>query len=433
MRSQSIPGYPPLAAGVTGRPQVAVRAIPSTLYWLVALAVGSSFYVAIEPAPTDIFFLVMFCVVLFRRGIKLPLDLNPILGTGVIVFYGASVFSLLWSHDVARGAIFLSVTTYLLISWYLVIALLANYGAPMWELIQRAFLVAAVLGALIGFVSHFSTVLQDYLAVQSSYGERARGAFKDPNVYAPFLCAALLLVINQMITRRLFSVISILMLCLFAVEILAAFSRGGYGNVVVALFVFFGLQLFVIRRRGWLGRSVVLVALGSLTLAITFTIFLKVAGLSDFLVERLQMQDYDTKRFAAQMLAFDTVAKAPFGIGPGQSEEIFRLAPHSLYLRIVAENGLLAGLSFLLMLAATLWTCVRGAWRRGPFQDLYACCLAILSGILVNSLVIDSLHWRHFYLFLAIPIGLRQYELRAGRVARSAVDGAPRNSPVRLR
>jgi len=87
-----------------------------------------------------------------------------------------------------------------------------------------------VLGALIGLISHFSTILQDYLGVQSAYGQRARGAFKDPNVYAPFLCAALLLVINQMVTRRLLSVVSILLLCLFSLEILAAFSRGAYAT-----------------------------------------------------------------------------------------------------------------------------------------------------------------------------------------------------------
>jgi hypothetical protein len=74
------------------------------------------------------------------------------------------------------------------------------------------------------------------------------------------------------------------------------------------------------------------------------------------------------------------------------------------------ENGLVALLGFCLFLAATLWISLWAALRRGPFQEIHLCCLAILVGILVNSLVIDSLHWRHFFLFLAVPVGLAHYE-----------------------
>jgi O-antigen ligase len=328
-----------------------------------------------------------------------------------------SLVSLLASQQFGRAVFYFSVTAYLVATWYVVVGLLANYGTRMWELIRKAFLFAALIAALIGLISHFSTVLQDYLLVQTPYGERARGAFKDPNVYGPFLCAALLLVINDMITRRLLSLVPISLLCLFSLELLASFSRGAYVNLGVALFMYFFIQLFIIRRRDWIVRSMLIIIFGSIFAITASIVFIETLGLKDFLFDRLQMQSYDVYRFSTQSLALATVADAPFGVGPGQSEILFPLSTHSLYLRIAAENGIFAVLCWIMFLMTTFWISLRGIWRPGPYRDVYACCLAILAGILVNSLVIDSLHWRHFFLFLAIPIGLWQHEMWAAGAA----------------
>jgi O-antigen ligase len=423
MQSQSYERHTALTPA--GAPSAA-RAIPSALYWLVALTIGSSFYVAIEPTPTDLLFLLLFAVVLFKRGVRFPLDLNPVLTIGLVGFSAGSILSLIAS-EVGLAGFYLAVTAYLLIAWYMVVMLLANYGTPMWELIQRAFLVAAVLGALIGLVSHFSTILQDYLGVQASYGDRARGAFKDPNVYAPFLCAALLLVINRMVTRRFSSVLSLLLLCLFSLEILAAFSRGAYVNLAVSLFVYFSLLFFVISRRDWMTRSLVIIVVGSIFVVAASVVFLRASGLDDFFSDRLALQRYDDKRFSAQSRALDALVELPFGIGPGQTQTVFSMSPHNIYIRIAIENGLFSLLCFLMFLATTIWIALRGAWRRGPYQDVYGCCVAILIGILVNSLVIDSLHWRHFFLFLAIPIGLARYERWRARAVVSSADAPTRS------
>jgi O-antigen ligase len=401
--------------------------VPPVLYWLVALAIGSSFYVVIEPAPTDLFFLLLFAAVLGKKGIRFPLDLNPILAIGLLGFAAGSTLSLLWSRDFGHAALFFSITTYMLVSWYLVVTLLQNYGPPTWELIRRAFLVAAALAAIIGLVSHFSSVLQNVLALRDVEGLRTRSAFKDPNVYAPFLCAALLLVINQIITRRLLSITSLSLLCLFAVELLAAFSRGAFVNFAVSLSVYFGLLVCFSPRRDWLSRSFMIALVGSILVVVASIVFLKTARLEDFLFTRLQLQSYDTERFSTQALAIATLAEAPFGIGPGQSDVWFPVAPHNVYIRIMAENGLLTGLCWLLFLSVIVWIGMRGARRPGPFQDVYICTLAILAGIMVNSLVIDSLHWRHFFLFLAIPIGLARYERWRARAAISIAGVATRS------
>jgi O-antigen ligase len=417
MRSQSYQRYVPIAAARPPAAAGAGRTIPAALYWLLALAVGTSFYVAVEPAPTDVLFLVLFVAVLMVRRLRFPLDLNPLIGVGMLLFVAASVLSLLWSEDMDRGIFYLSVTLYLLATWYVVVVLLANYGQQAWDLILRAFLTAAVIVALIGFTTHFTPVLQDHLGVQPAFGERSRGTFKDPNVYAPFLTAALLLVLNRMITSG-FSLFRVALFCLFSLEILAAFSRGGYVNLVAALGMFFALQLFIVRRKDWMLRSVIALGLGMIVVAPLAFLFLHITGLDDFLAARLQIQHYDSQRFGSQELAISMVGEAPLGIGPGQSDLLLPISPHNLYLRVAIENGIAAAIGFYTVLAVTLWICLQGVAGRGPFRALYGCCLAILVGMLVNSLVIDSLHWRHLFLFLAVPLGLWQHERWVARAAR---------------
>jgi O-antigen ligase len=153
-----------------------------------------------------------------------------------------------------------------------------------------------------------------------------------------------------------------------------------------------------------------IIIVGSLIVVALSIVFIRAAGMEELLLERLQLQHYDSERFSTQSMALIALSDSPLGVGPGQSEILFPQSTHNLYVRIAIENGFLSALFFLVFLAATFWISLQGAWRCGPHQDVYVCCIAILAGILVNSLVIDSLHWRHFFLFLAVPIGLDHYE-----------------------
>jgi hypothetical protein len=122
------------------------------------------------------------------------------------------------------------------------------------------------------------------------------------------------------------------------------------------------------------------------------------------------MQRYDDKRFGNQLEAVSRLDESPFGVGPGRAPQELGLNTHSLYVNVAFEYGVLGGVSFYLFLLTTIWIALSGVLRRGPYAMLYATFLAILMGILVNSLVIDTLHWRHLFLFLALPVGLDRYE-----------------------
>lgn len=408
-------GTAPAGGRSQDAPTLIHRRIPAVLRWLAALAIGSSFFVVVEPAPTDLAFITLLVALFLIPGPRPVLNLNAVALLSLFIFLLVSTLSLLapfYAFD--RLIFYYSVTIYLVLTWYTIVVLLANYGAQMWLLLYRSFLIAATLAALIGFLVYFTGVSNIFGLFDTTYGDRVRSAFKDPNVYAPFLCAALLLVINEIIARRGLNILTLVLLCLFTIQILAAFSRGAFVNLAVSLVVYFSLIL-IIQRKKWLVRSILLSGIGLLLVVPTLVFFLQITGLEDFLLGRLRLQGYDTERFATHALALKTIGEAPFGIGPGQSEFAFPLSTHNLYLRVAVENGVLGAVSFACFLMVTLWFALYGALRRGPFQDIYICSLAILSGILVNSLVIDTLHWRHFFLFLAVPLGLRQHEVWLAR------------------
>jgi O-antigen ligase len=126
--------------------------------------------------------------------------------------------------------------------------------------------------------------------------------------------------------------------------------------------------------------------------------------ISSMLEARFKLQGYDNDRFSTHEAAIKASLKNPLGIGPGQSEEYFNYATHNVYLRVLTENGFVGFIGYFGFLLLTLiQAAIRSFKTRGELSNHYALALAALIGILLNSLVIDSLHWRHMWFLAAIP------------------------------
>jgi hypothetical protein len=148
--------------------------------------------------------------------------------------------------------------------------------------------------------------------------------------------------------------------------------------------------------------------------------YLRDTGLGDFFSQRITLQQYDDKRFGTQLEALSRLDEFPLGVGPGYAAPVLGQNTHNVYVNVLFEYGVLGGISFYLFVLTTIWIALSGVLRRGPYSMLYATFLAILTGVLVNSMVIDTLHWRHLFLFLALPIGLARYERAQSALARRA-------------
>jgi O-antigen ligase len=126
-------------------------------------------------------------------------------------------------------------------------------------------------------------------------------------------------------------------------------------------------------------------------------------GSTKFVEQRAHEQQYDTGRFSAQQAGIKLGEDHPFGVGPGQFDVLEPLAAHSLYVRAFAEQGPGGLFVLVALLLATLGFAARNAARgRDTYGIGSAALLGAWCGMLANSVVIDTLHWRHLWLVAAL-------------------------------
>jgi len=398
----------------------ASASVPACLAILVALTVATSSFVMVEPAPCDLLFALMLLVAVLTGHALVPSQLTPPVYIGLYVFVFANILSGMFCEDVSESLRFMAVTIYMVVCFFAIAGLVKRYGTSMLELLIKAYCLAALCAALIGLLARFGLLPHAELFWQDASGHRIQSTFKDANVFAPFLVAAMMLALSRLVSTNRSRIGYFLCVVLYCLGVVMAFSRGAFVHLAVSLFVFVLCQLVVVRQRQvirTLGRMILLLGL----LIVPAVIYvLSQSGQIEYLSTRMSLQKYDQERFGTQALALATVEKVPWGIGAGQwTKARFGRATHNLYLRVLVENGLLGAVGLGLYLAACLWACLQGMLARGRHVHLYVTCLAVLLGILVESIVIDTLHWRHFFFFLAIPVGLQARERLLARRGRS--------------
>jgi O-antigen ligase len=381
--------------------------------WLLA-ALGS--IVFIEPAPYDVLAIGLLAA-LFLAGMPAPRVLAlPLLL--VALFVVANWLAAAASEDPVATLRSLGIRTYVCGTFVLFACAIAWAPDRMLRALWSGYAVAAVIAVVWGALQYFG-----YLPHPSG-GYRAQAAFKDPNVFGPFLVPSALWFMGLMWQQR--GRTRLLGLALFAAAVfgvLISFSRGAWLNLFVAVTVYFALRVSSARSAR---SSLKLIVAGLVLLAVAAGIVSTAANSPGFaaqFAERARVfQQYDVAsggRFASQARALQSITTNPIGIGPGRTPAEFGLEPHNLYLHVFTEGGWLAGLAFVSLLAVTLvksLPLVRKAWAFQPDAQL---ALAALAGLLLQSFFIDSTHWRHLYLLLGVLWALIVVRSRA------AARGAP--------
>lgn len=351
--------------------------------------------VSFEPAPPDAVFAVVIAVALVtgRFVLRVPGIVSLLVG----VLLALNVLSAFVMTDAARGVTFLLITLYLatLAVW------LAAYvdSTSRARLVVGAYLAGAAAVAALGTLALFA----DFPGAQffEGLGYRAKGSFKDPNVFGHFLVPASLILLDELIAPRLFRgrLLKLALLAVTSLGVLFSYSRSAWVSAAVGTVVL--LTVLVLRRGGT--RN----ALGLVVLALVLSgVLVSIVALTDsigFIEDRARLQQYDAERFAAQQTGIRLVGEYPFGIGPGQFEQVSSVSAHSTYVRALAEQGLLGLATLLALMLATFVLAARNAVEgQDTFGVGSAPLLAAWSGILVSSLVIDTLHWRHLWLVAAL-------------------------------
>ena len=385
------------------------------------LAVAAGFLllgvVVVEPAPPDGIFLVVMIVAALTG--RLHISHAPLAAIGLVgLFVTINLLSAAEALDTGRALRYLAITLYL--------GAFAVWVAGYVDRRRRAralviaYLAGAVVVALAASVALFVPFPGHDLLLYYD-GRRAQGLFKDANVYGPFLVPGALVLMHELLEPRLLRLrrpLIFAMVAILAIAVLLSYSRAAWLNLVVGTVVMLAVTL--LRRRG--ARRALTLAVAGVSLAFVLLTAITVTGSGAFLAERAQLHAYDSERFSAQESGLGLAERHLLGVGPGQFEIVEPIASHSLYVRVLAEQGYLG---FAVLLALILLTLVLGCANVVTGRDTWgigaAALLGAWCGVLANSAFVDTLHWRHLWLIAGL--------VWAGSVRRTRVTAAPQSAP----
>jgi len=120
-------------------------------------------------------------------------------------------------------------------------------------------------------------------------------------------------------------------------------------------------------------------------------------------------QGYDVGpegRFGGQQKAIGLMLDTPLGIGPFTCREVYHHEEvHNVYITQSHNAGWLGAFAYIASVLLTLAVGMRRAWRPGPLQGFLAVATATFAGVVVEGMVINSDHWRHFFIVMGLIWG----------------------------
>src|SRR6202049_5040843 len=256
-------GYLPSMTAAPG-----VLALQRALVWLVG---ASGAIVFIEPSPYELVTLAA-SVIVFATGLRLRLVFMPLL---LLLFlinigYSISAASLMDKPEVAN---------WIATSWYMAVTVIffamviSEDTEARLDMLRRGLIVGALIAATSGIAGYPDLVPggHDLLTLY----ERARGTFKDPNVFSAFLILPSLFVLQSVVSDRLGkSFRSTIVLGIMALAILLAFSRAAWGGVAITSAFMLALMVLTSRSRGQRSRIVVMAVVAVIVVVLLLAVLL---------------------------------------------------------------------------------------------------------------------------------------------------------------
>src|SRR4051795_11880825 len=399
-----------------------VLALQRALVWLAG---ASSALVFIEPSPYEIVTLVA-TVIFFATGLRLRLVFMPLL----LLLFLLNVGYTIGAVPVLDST---GVANWIATSWYMAVTViffamvLSEDTEARLDMLRRGLVVGAMVASIAALVGYFSLVPGGH-DLFTLY-ERASGTFKDPNVLGAFLILPALFVLQSVVSDKFGkSARSTIALAIIAVAILLAFSRAAWGGLVMTSA--FMLILMILtgqsqaqRSRIMLTSIVALIILLGLVLALS-----SLDSIGEMFKQRASFdQSYDEGRFGRfgrHMLGAEMALDVPFGIGPLQFHRFFPEDTHNSFLNAFMSGGWLAGVCYASLVFTTVIVGFRHIFVRVPWQRAYLAVFSAFVGTVGESFVIDTDHWRHFWMMLGAMWGMiaaaQIYKARAGDEASSA-------------
>jgi O-antigen ligase len=393
----------------------------SWAHWLalacVAVTIASSGIVFSEPAPVDA--LTVGLIVLLPTVGLVAINPTIVAYFSLWAIAGAcAVLAASLSLDLKLTLTHVAVTLYLYVASVVFAAFVAKSPTTHTQLIFKAWTWAAVVAAATALIGYFGLLPGAY-DLFTKYG-RAAGTFKDPNVLGPFLIPPVLYLVHvALASRGRRMVLPLGAAGILSLAVLATFSRGAWMNLTVALAVFAFLTLLTSNKAVTRLKLTGLMLAGAIFAAGLVTVALS----SDYMAEMLEARSsltmsYDTGangRFGGQEKAVELIATHPLGIGAQEfaarhhPEEV-----HNVYLSILLNGGWLGGGVYWILVGLTLVLGFRHVLKATPTRPLFIIAYAAFVAVALEGAIVDTDHWRHFYLLMAIIWGIMSVHMIAG-------------------
>lgn len=377
-------------------------ALQRTLVWLVG---ASGAIVFIEPSPYELVTLLA-AVIFFATGLRLRLAFIPLLLLLFLVNLGYSIGAIP-VMDKPQVANWVATSWYMALTVVFLAMVFSEDTSARLGMLRHGLIAGALVAAAAGIAGYFNVVpgQHDLLTL---YG-RARGTFKDPNVLAAFLILPALFVLQSVVSNRL-RLRSMIALGIIMLAILLAFSRAAWGGVAITSAFMLGLMVLTSQSRAQRSRIIVMSVIAVAVVVILVAVLLSVDSVGELFKQRASLdQSYDEGRFGRfgrHILGADMALDLPFGIGPLQFHRYFPEDTHNSYLNAFMSGGWLAGVCYAALVFITAITGFRHVFVRVPWQQTYLAIFAAFLGTVGEGFIIDTDHWRHFWMMMGAMWGM---------------------------
>lgn len=413
--------------------QISARAVPDGLSvlrsratgWLsaaVGLWVFSGGLVLIEPSPYEVAFLAVLALAVVAN---MPIYRST---AGLLAIALAFLpFALIAALQVritptTAALVYSTVTVFLLLTSFVIANFVAEATEARMRLVMKAYTISAVLCSIAGTLGYLGLIPgSDFLTL---YG-RAKGTFQDPNVFGPFLVLPAMFALQKILMgNRREQIAGSLVYVILFVGVFLSFSRGAWGHLAASSLIVLALCFYLEANTRIRLRILITMLVGGLLLIVSLAGLLSIPAVSDLLEVRLQVQNYDTGetgRFGRQAYAFDLALQNPLGIGPIEFRNLKIIEePHNVYVNVLLSYGWGGGALYFLLVGSTLFLGVKGLLRPSRYRLFMIPLIATFSMLVLESAIIDTDHWRHWFLLAGLiwgvsaAMGIEQRQRAAG-------------------
>ncbi len=367
-------------------------------------------FVMSEPAPYELYMVGLIALALLF-GLRLTRTSLMLLAILAVFNFGGMI-SVMQMADVKKAPLYIAVSLFLAFTSVFFAAVIeADYRRL--RTIFNAYLLVGMLSSLLGIAGYFGLFRGGKL---HALWTRAR-RFSGPQCLwaLPDIAADLDALSHHAREPARCGCLSAALLPAHAWRTGVLFARG-MGDGPLSFVVLFGVLFLQTNSNRFRLRLIAIGLLAVVVIILAILIILQIPGVGEFFRERARLeQSYDSARlgrFARHWLGMVLATQRPLGIGPLEFGPMFGEDTHNIWLKAVLDYGWIGFMAFLTLTFLTLAIGFKLLFRNRPWQPFLLVAYATYLGHVLIGNVIDTDHWRHFYLLFGIIWGCAGLEYK---------------------